>query len=506
MLKPCEKWNPRLSAYLDGEGNTRERKEVEEHLAACPACRAAAEVLRCDEQDVMAALHTRAASDAFAGRVMAQVAVTPMEGTETVTATPSEPQTLRRPSPKLFNILLQWGIVTAAIVVIGSIIFPIFPKVREKSYQNQCMNHARQLAIGLLSYAQDNDETLPAATNWVKATGLTGDPKVFLCPTFDKQGISYEYNTALSNVPLGELDNPAIVPLIWCKNNHSGGMIIAFVDGHVAYHRVRNIREFVAQQRQELAKQAALSGQSEATIPEIPAPGGRVTIIPPDRNYGLADKLMIAYTAIMALQSADVQNSMERAESLFREYDGFVLDSEYTRVSDDSATATVSGRVPSIRLGQLLVELDGLGRLQSRTVNGEDLTAEQIAQVEKLGNLAETQQNLTTIEKRAKPNEALKAEESRAGASTEAGSTRIEQYKLKSRVTLAEVTVQFSSLPKPQPKTDPVKRSASKSFTALKAFGTWLFTGILIPLGIWLPVWGPLLALGIVLRRRYLRR
>jgi len=133
------------------------------------------------------------------------------------------------------------------------------------------------------------------------------------------------------------------------------------------------------------------------------------------------------------------------------------------------------------------------------------LTAIHISQVEKLGDLAETQGNLTAIENRAKPNEALQAESSRVKASGEASSTRVEQYKLKSKVVLADVTVQLSSLPRSRAKINPFKGSAAKSYSALKAFGTWLFTGLIIPLGIWLPVWGPLAVLGIVLRRRYRR-
>ncbi len=43
MLKPCDNWAERLSAYLDEEVETPERLLVTEHLSNCDRCRAAAE-------------------------------------------------------------------------------------------------------------------------------------------------------------------------------------------------------------------------------------------------------------------------------------------------------------------------------------------------------------------------------------------------------------------------------------------------------------------------------
>jgi len=519
MLKPCEQWNERLSAWLDGEGNVTECAAVEAHLAACPACRAAAEMLRCDAQDAKAALTAHAASDTFSACVMAQVAVTKMD--EAKPATPAQ-QPSPNSSPNWFGVLLQWGLGLAVFAVIASILFPVFAKTREKSRPTQCMNNLRQIDIGLLTYTQEHNDTLPSSSKWEEATGLLTDSKVFICPTYGiNKGNGYGYNVRFSEKSINAPSIPLISNILVvadCKSSdnlihsvddidfrHSGKAIAAFADGHVALINPAAAAIYLEGKDPADISTPGIAGEPvSARLETKPAP--MPTIAPPTHNYGLVEKLMIAYTASLALQSVDVQGAMERAERLFRQYDGFVLNSEYHREDDNHAAATVSGRVPSEKLGQLLVDLDGLGRLQSRTVNGEDLTATNIAQVEKLGDLADTQQNLSAIENRAKPTEALKAESSRAGASTEATGTRVDQYKLKSKVVLAEVTVQFSSLPKPQPKTDPWKGSVSKSFSELKAFGTWLFTRILIPLGIWLPVWGPLTVIGIVLRRRYRRR
>jgi anti-sigma factor RsiW len=42
----CERMESQLIAYLDGRASVRERREADQHLAACPACRARVEGFR----------------------------------------------------------------------------------------------------------------------------------------------------------------------------------------------------------------------------------------------------------------------------------------------------------------------------------------------------------------------------------------------------------------------------------------------------------------------------
>jgi hypothetical protein len=429
MLKPCEKWNERLSAWLDGEGNLDERKAVEDHLAACPACRAAAEVMRCDAQDAAAALHARRASDRFAARVMGEVGVTKMseDGGETAPA----------PRPWLGR-LLKWQRNQLVALAIASASVLLLVIVVANNWQAADLQVNRPSATRMSPPASMSQAPAPDG----RTTNAAGLPN----------------STSPSSPVPRDLSLPLPPPPTGLQDEAAGGK-----------------------------------------LPATPQP----TIIPPELNYGLADKLMIAYTASLSLRTKEVERAMEQAELLFREYDGFVLTSQYELNDKGKATATVVGRVPSAQLGELLVDLDGLGELQTRTVNGEDLTAKQLEQIEKLGDLALKQQFLSKIEGRANTNTALNVESRRADARTEATGIRVDQYKLKSRVTLADVTVHISNPPVKKPKPDPVKQSASKSFRSLRAFGLWTLTVILIPLGIWLPVWGPLMVLGIVLRRRY---
>jgi len=189
-------------------------------------------------------------------------------------------------------------VVIAIIALLAAILFPVFARAREKAQQSQCMSHQRQLAIGLMLYAQDHDEQLPLPASWQDATGLATDPKVFDCPGTSKKGTPsnpdygmnaflYSVNPetgALENVPLGSIDAPSQIELTadlsdrtptgatdgdpalralkdrfrnpfpqtftingnlnvstTLARRHSDGCIVSFLDGHVALLKGANL-------------------------------------------------------------------------------------------------------------------------------------------------------------------------------------------------------------------------------------------------------------------------
>ena len=129
-------------------------------------------------------------------------------------------------SPHGFT-LIELLVVIAIIAILAAILFPVFAKAREKAYQSQCMNNQRQIAIGILSYAQDNDEALPLPSNWVDACGLSADPKVFNCPSLSHDGrpgdpdygmnaflYDLDLNTGESvGAALGSFEDPTVIEL-----------------------------------------------------------------------------------------------------------------------------------------------------------------------------------------------------------------------------------------------------------------------------------------------------
>lgn len=174
--------------------------------------------------------------------------------------------------------LIELLVVIAIIAILASILFPVFAKAREKAYETTCINNQRQLVLGVLTYAQDNDQTLPLPKDWVLASGLTKDPVVFHCPTssvnagpgnpdygwnaftFDKDS----HGNAIG-LGLGEITSPELVeatcdlfqptnstynkwtnpwpgsytcPMLIKPSayyRHNSGIIISYLDGHVKY-------------------------------------------------------------------------------------------------------------------------------------------------------------------------------------------------------------------------------------------------------------------------------
>ncbi|HJN15562.1 MAG TPA: DUF1559 domain-containing protein, partial [Armatimonadota bacterium] len=54
--------------------------------------------------------------------------------------------------------LIELLVVIAIIAILAAILFPVFAKAREKARQASCTSNVKQIALGMLMYAQDYDE------------------------------------------------------------------------------------------------------------------------------------------------------------------------------------------------------------------------------------------------------------------------------------------------------------------------------------------------------------
>jgi len=76
----------------------------------------------------------------------------------------------RRASGTAFT-LIELLVVIAIIAILAAILFPVFAQAREKARQASCISNNKQIALGILAYSQDFDESLPLGSYIL--TGMT---------------------------------------------------------------------------------------------------------------------------------------------------------------------------------------------------------------------------------------------------------------------------------------------------------------------------------------------
>src|SRR5438477_6530229 len=57
--------------------------------------------------------------------------------------------------------LIELLVVIAIIAILAAILFPVFAQAREKARAINCTSNLKQLALGMIMYAGDYDESLP---------------------------------------------------------------------------------------------------------------------------------------------------------------------------------------------------------------------------------------------------------------------------------------------------------------------------------------------------------
>lgn len=111
--------------------------------------------------------------------------------------------------------LIELLVVIAIISILAAILFPVFAKAREKARETTCESNLKQIGLGFLQYAQDNDEAYPntgdpylwQGMRWrwpimpylsigqkqgPNFTALSGIPAILICPSDTKSGTGFD--------------------------------------------------------------------------------------------------------------------------------------------------------------------------------------------------------------------------------------------------------------------------------------------------------------------------
>ena len=182
--------------------------------------------------------------------------------------------------------LIELLVVIAIIAILAAILFPVFARAREKARQTSCESNEKQIALGVMMYAQDYDETMPqihyAPTSWFwQQFGYNADcyecalvavypyvknMQLTVCPSATTVGRmghgSIAFSCPFAQAKLGAIKSPADGPMIMDANchwinpgaskasgtgfntcngsriattRHNGGLNIGYADGHVKW-------------------------------------------------------------------------------------------------------------------------------------------------------------------------------------------------------------------------------------------------------------------------------
>ena len=138
--------------------------------------------------------------------------------------------------------LIELLVVIAIIAILAAILFPVFSRAREKARQASCQSNLKQLALAVLMYNQDYDETYaPFAyanpmiyTAFQMVLPYMKNDQILVCPSLSYYlgyGVNWRHvicyatedSSLGKNVKLGSIEKPAETLVMVDSHNGTTG-------------------------------------------------------------------------------------------------------------------------------------------------------------------------------------------------------------------------------------------------------------------------------------------
>jgi hypothetical protein len=106
---------------------------------------------------------------------------------------------------------------------------------------------------------------------------------------------------------------------------------------------------------------------------------------------------MIIRTAQLSLITKDFDSARAAMETILKRHRGYVADLKTGGATGSGRTLTATLRVPADQLDASLIDLKALGRLESESQSGQDVTSQYVDLQARLANARNTEQRLTDL-------------------------------------------------------------------------------------------------------------
>lgn len=104
------------------------------------------------------------------------------------------------------GIVVSGVMLLLALVIMPALLLPALSKAKQNARNASCANNAKQVALAVRLYADDNDGKCPPAVNWCDAVAnYVPGPETFKCPQRGGTKSGYAFNANLAGKTLSSI-------------------------------------------------------------------------------------------------------------------------------------------------------------------------------------------------------------------------------------------------------------------------------------------------------------
>lgn len=242
-----------------------------------------------------------------------------------------------------------------------------------------------------------------------------------------------------------------------------------------------------------------LQGKNMTALAQLPAGVIGGTVPPPLPSTALAPP-MIARTVSLTIRVKDIAASRAALDGILAQHHGYAASLTLNTPEDGARSFQSSLRIPAPNLQAGLDALRKLGRVQTETQSGEEVTQQHADLVARLTNARETEQRLRQLEaeRTGKMEDVLDVEEKISETRGEIETMEAEQALLEHRVAFATIDLQLMEEYKEQLATGSSVSTGTRMHNAFIA-GMRNAGGTLLGLALFFEEYGPVLLIWIAI-------